>query len=109
MKQSLALPPKFDSLGRKIGALTGVLLEDSGIKINKHKGQGIQLANMSEQEMWEMKQLKGGQALHLVQDLQGNPMLQNDGEPDEPDAHMNQNDEYDEIELNEDEAPFLRG
>jgi hypothetical protein len=52
--------------------------------------------------MWEMKQLKGGQALHLVQDFQ-RPLDVGDADPEEL------KEEYAELELNEDEAPFLQG
>ena len=53
---------------------------------------------MASPDMWEMKQLKGGQALHLVEEFQG-------VQPEEEDL----NEEYEELELNEEEAPFLKG
>ena len=54
---------------------------------------------MNSPDMWEMKQLKGGQVLHLVEDLK-------DNDPEDPD---DLDEEYEELELNEEEAPFLKG
>ena len=100
---------KYDDQGRKIGALTGILLEESTFKMSKKDGlQALKPRGprLKSPDMWEMKQLKGGQALHLVQDLDPNfnQMVKDaEGDPD------NLNEEYTELELNEDQAPFLRG
>jgi len=51
--------------------------------------------------MWEIKQLKGGQALHLIEGLR-EPTI----DDEDPDAL---HEEQPELELNEEEAPFLRG
>lgn len=45
-------------MGRRIGGLTGVLLDDSKIKIGKRGG--VSRNRMPSPDMWEMKQLKGG-------------------------------------------------
>jgi len=55
--------------------------------------------------MWEMKQLKGGQARHLVQDLNCTERQ----ECDDDEGIDDLNEEYAELELNEEEAPFLKG
>lgn len=57
---------------------------------------------MPSPDMWEMKQLKGGQALHLIQDF---------NQQDQPEIENVEdlNEEYAELELNAEEAPFLRG
>mmetsp|Transcript_34694 Transcript_34694/g.53199 ORF Transcript_34694/g.53199 Transcript_34694/m.53199 type:complete len:170 (-) Transcript_34694:2318-2827(-) len=100
---------KLDPHGRKIGVITGVLLEDSDVKIGK--GDGLQALNkrmprLSSPDMWEMKQLKGGQALHLVKGAEG---LGRNFDEIEEDPAGNYAEEYTELELNEDDVPFLRG
>ena len=59
---------------------------------------------MSSPDMWEMKQLTGGQALHLIADLNSKSQLKADDVEQE-----DLNEEYAELELNEEEAPFLKG
>ena len=60
---------------------------------------------MPSPDMWEMKQLKGGQARHLVQDLNCTERQ----ECDDDEGIDDLNEEYAELELNEEEAPFLKG
>lgn len=59
---------------------------------------------MSSPDQWEMKQLKGGQALHLVEEFNKPKDQEADVQSDD-----DLNEEYTELELNEDEAPFLKG
>lgn len=58
LKRSIAQAETLDAQGRRIGALTGVLLDDSHIKVRK--GAGITRNRMPSPDMWELKQLKGG-------------------------------------------------
>jgi len=102
LKRSLEQAECFDAQGRKVGALTGVLLEDSGVKVSRRGGVS-RMNRMSSPDMWEMKQLKGGQALHLVQDASERTINLDDQTPEDL------NEEYAELELNEEEAPFLKG
>lgn len=104
IQKQLVQPEKFDAQGRRIGPLTGILLEDTNIKISKRGG--LSRARMPSPDMWEMKQLKGGQALHLVSDLNQDKLRRIDGEDSDPEELK---EEYAELVLNEDEAPFLRG
>ena len=102
LKKTLEQPHVFDAQGRRIGALTGILLEDSGIKINKKSGITARPKRMPSPDMWEMKQMKGGQALHLLEEYNQHK------DEDEADAEELK-EEYAELEINEEEAPFLRG
>jgi hypothetical protein len=58
LKRSLEQAECLDAQGRRIGALTGVLLEDSKVRVTRH---GVSRRDrLSSPDMWEMKQLKGG-------------------------------------------------
>lgn len=61
-------------------------------------------------DMWEKQQLKGGQVLHLFDKNNPDPGPEfADPNQQGEDADGDLNEEYMEIELNEDEAPFLKG
>ena len=94
---------KYDDQNRRIGSITGILLDDTNIKISRRGG--LTRNRMPSPDMWEMKQLKGGQALHLIDGL-NKPRNLEDEEDDEEDDLA---EEYAELELNEEEAPFLKG
>ena len=49
------LEPKIDGQGRKIGTITGILLEDTQIKISKKGGLVGRGKRMASPDMWEMK------------------------------------------------------
>lgn len=52
------LPYKLDSQGRKVGPITGILLEDTNVKINKRSGletTGKRMPRMNSPDMWELK------------------------------------------------------
>lgn len=101
LRKSLEQTECFDAQGRRIGPITGILLDDSNVKISRRTG-GLSRNRMPSPDMWELKQLKGGQALHLVSDFN----QKQDEEELDPEAL---NEAYTELELNEEEAPFLRG
>ena len=49
----IAQKERFDAQNRRIGALTGILLEDTNIKISKK--DGISRNRMPSPDMWEMQ------------------------------------------------------
>lgn len=57
---------KFDELGRRIGPITGILLDDTHTRITK-KHQLKRADREPSPDLWEKKQLKGGQVLHMVE------------------------------------------
>ena len=87
-KNGNKLESKVDEMGRRIGAITGILIDDS-IKVGKRQ-EIRRIDRENSPDMWERKQLKGANVLHLVSDKQ---------EEDEPEA-VNFVEEYTELELN---------
>ena len=49
----------LDSQGRRVGLITGILIDDTNIKVNR-RGGVARVENANAPDMWEMKQLKGG-------------------------------------------------
>ena len=91
------LEPKIDEYGRRIGAITGILIDDLVMVGKRQEVRRIDRENSP--DMWERKQLKGANVLHLVSDKPKEEELEESALVEE----------YTELELNKDNAPFLRG
>lgn len=96
-KNNGKLEPKMDEMGRRVGPITGILIDDL-VKVGKRQ-EVRRIDRENSPDMWERKQLRGANVLHLVSE--------NREEEDQEAATMVE--EYTELELNADEAPFLRG
>ena len=65
-RSSNKLEPKVDEMGRRIGPITGILIDDL-VKVGKRQ-EVRRIDRENSPDEWERKQLKGANVLHLVSD-----------------------------------------
>lgn len=90
---------KKDGQSQKYGSITGILVETEGGK-STEAGKKKRIASP---DLWEYTRLKGGNVLNLIDD-ENLDQMQNGAADDEDMAE-----EEAEIELNDEEPPFLQG
>ncbi len=85
--------------GNAYGSITGILVET-----HNNKSEAGKKKRIASPDLWEYTRLKGGNVLNLIDDEN----LENMQNPNNDDFDM-ENEEAPEIELNDDEPPFLEG
>ena len=90
---------KLSENNKQVGSITGILIDTE--ERNGANG-GQKKKRIASPDLWEITRLKGGNVLNMIDDenLQGGQALDEDNELDEDEP---------EIELNDEEPPFLFG
>jgi len=90
---------KLSENNKQVGSITGILIDTE--ERNGANG-GKKKKRIASPDLWEITRLKGGNVLNMIDDenLQGGQALDEDNELDEDEP---------EIELNDEEPPFLFG